>query len=77
MQCTWPPSSQLATTLTLPHHSLRPCLTGAKGLIGVTAPYLVLNKPSLITGAGQAGGLPPFTSHVFKVLMQGFAGMQV
>ena len=42
--------------------------------IGLQAPNLVLNKSSQVT---PTGGAQPFYTNVFKVLMQGFAGMQV
>ena len=48
--------------------------TGAKSFVGVAAPHLILNKPSLVAGDGMSDG---FMSYVARVLMQGFAGMQV
>lgn len=48
--------------------------SGAKGFIGIQAPHLILNKPTVVTPATASA---PFTSNVGKHLMQGFAGMQV
>lgn len=44
--------------------------------MGIQAPYLIVNKPTLVAGGG-ASNTPAFTSNVARVLMQGFAGMQV
>ncbi len=41
---------------------------GAKSFVGLQAPHLVLNKPTKAEG---------FVSHAQRVLMQGFAGIQV
>jgi len=49
--------------------------TGAKAFVGIQAPHLILNKPTLVAGGG-ASNAQPFTSNVARVLMQGFAGMQ-
>mmetsp|Transcript_30722 Transcript_30722/g.68056 ORF Transcript_30722/g.68056 Transcript_30722/m.68056 type:complete len:1411 (+) Transcript_30722:34-4266(+) len=46
--------------------------TGAKGLIGLQAPHLMLNKQSLVAAAGAQ----PFTSNVARIMLQGFAGME-
>eukprot|EP00798_Chlamydomonas_sp_ICE-L_P030874 gene30874-35918_t len=46
--------------------------TGAKGFIGLQAPSLVLNKQTKVeTSSGKS-----FFTSVFKVIMQGFTGMQ-
>jgi hypothetical protein len=45
-----------------------------KGFVGIQAPHLVLNKPRLVPGVGGAG---TFTTHAAKVIMSGFAGLQV
>lgn len=53
-----------------------PCLAyvGAKGLIGLQAPQLIVNRPQHSSNKMTDA---PFTTHVAKMLMQGFAGMEV
>lgn len=58
-----------------PHPPRIPQPAGAKSFIGVQAPHLVVNKPTIVPGG--LGGAPTFTTNVGRVLMQGFAGLQV
>lgn len=46
--------------------------TGTGGYVGLCAPYLVVNKKQVISGATSV----PFTSNIQKIVMQGFANMQ-
>ena len=52
---------------------LQLCSTGAKGFVGLQAPYLILNKPTAVTS--PSGKMS--SSHAYKLMMHGFAGMQV
>lgn len=45
---------------------------GAVGFLGVAVPHLLVNKKALVTSGGT-----PYTSHVHRVSMQGFSGLQV
>ncbi|KAJ9518249.1 hypothetical protein QJQ45_010275 [Haematococcus lacustris] len=49
--------------------------TGAKSLIAIQAPHLVVNKPALLPLSGQSAAAS--ASNIARVLMRGFAGMQV
>ena len=49
-----------------------PPTLGAKGFVGLQAPHLILNKPSINTSStGRVTA-----THAHKVMMQGFAGME-
>ena len=41
--------------------------------MGLQAPYLILNKPTI--GTSPTGKMT--SSHAYKLMMHGFAGMQV
>lgn len=47
--------------------------TGASACVGSAAPYLLTNKKSQVA----LPNAQPFTSNVTKLVMQGFAGLQV
>lgn len=49
--------------------------TGAKGFVGLQAPYLVLNTSGAAASMGGARG-GGRASHVGRIVMKGFAGMQ-
>jgi hypothetical protein len=46
---------------------------GLRGLLGSAAPHLLLHRQQLVSPAGAA----PFTSHVAREAMQGYAGLGV